>query len=374
MRSYFRPGAAAVIALAWMPALACTSKEPITFGVVLDADGLRGATAAAEEVNARGGIGGRRVALLSVGGAGSTKASIALQAAESLAAIPAVLGVIGHVNSAASLAASQVYNSRHVVQIAPTSSTPVYSLAGPYSFRLVGSDVHQGAFLANVVLSRNPRPRTAILFVNDDYGRPLRAVVVEHLTKGGLTPVHDAPFIEGADMTSRAEMIAALARARPDLLLWIGRSYEYVPILDTLEKALPKIVVIASDGFAGGSVTHDSLHRLDGVSYVRLVDWSRPSPALQQLRALYLREGWGEPADQAVLAYDAVLVLSEAVRNAGTSREAIRNWLERVGTDVPPVQGLSGPIAFLPNGDRKAAYFLEEIGKARRDSTRGARD
>lgn len=354
--------------------MACTSKEPVTFGVVLDADGLRGATAAVEAVNASGGISGRRVALLSVGGAGSTKARVALQAAESLAAIPAVLGVIGHVNSAASLAASQVYNARHVVQIAPTSSTPVYSSAGPYSFRLVGSDVHQGAFLANIVLSRNPRPRTAILFVNDDYGRPLRGVVAEHLKRGGLAPVYDAPFIEGADMRTRAEMIAAVARARPDLLLWIGRSYEYVPIMDTLKKALPNVEVIAGDGFSGGYVTHDSLHRLDGVSYVRLVDWSRPAPALRQLRARYLREGWGEPADQAVLAYDAVLVLSEAVRNAGTSRDAIREWLERVGTGVPPVQGLSGPIAFLPNGDREPAYFLEEIGKARRDSARRARD
>lgn len=348
--------------------MACTSKEPITFGVVLDSDGVRGATVAMEAINARGGIDGHPIALRNVGGASSTKARLALETAETLAGDPAILAVVGHTNSAASLAASQVYNARHVVQIAPTSSTPVYSDAGPYSFRLVGSDVHQGEFLASEVLRRSPRPRTAVLFVNDDYGRPLRGVLVAGLRRGGMTPVHDAPFVEGGTAAERAQMIEGLARSKPDLLLWIGRSYEYVPVLDQLTRMLPKLTVIASDGFSGGYVTYDSLHRLDGVSYVRLVNPESPDTALRRLREHYHREQWGEPSDQAVLSYDAVLVLAEAVRHAGAQRERIRDWLARVGTDVPPVAGLSGPIAFLPNGDRKAAYFLEEIGRVRRDA------
>ena len=141
-----------------------------------------------EEINARGGINGHPLELRSVGGAGSFKASVALHTATILATDPAVLAVIGHTNSSASLAASQVYNGRHVVQLAPTSTAPLYSDAGPYSFRLAGSDEHQGVFLANHVLALPGRPRTAVVFVNDDYGRPLHDIIVSRLRAGTLLP------------------------------------------------------------------------------------------------------------------------------------------------------------------------------------------
>ena len=354
------------VALVLASASGCVSKSPVTFGVVLDSDGVRGATVAMEQINAAGGVNGRRIVLRNVGGATTNKARVALETAETLARDPAVLGVVGHTNSATSLAASQVYNMNRVVQIAPTSSTPIYSAAGPYSFRLVGSDIHQGLFLANEVLTRHPRPRTAVLFVNDDYGRPLRDVLVERLQQGGLTPVHDAPFFEGASDATRAEMVAALARSRPDLLLWIGRSYEYLPLVRMIHSRLPKIEVIASDGFSGGGVTNDTLHLLDGVSYVRLLSVQLPDSALGALRERYRINGWGEPTDQAILSYDAVLLLSEAVRAVGPSREEIREWVSKVGREHPAVLGASGPIAFTAEGDREASYSLEMIGWRRR--------
>lgn len=368
-----RAGILALVALTCVPLNACVEKSSVTFGVVLDGDGMRGATLAMEEINSRGGINGHPLALRNVGGAGSTKARLALETAQRLAADPTILAVIGHTNSSASLAASQVYNAQHIVQIAPTSSTPLYSDAGPYSFRLVGSDVHQGAFLANQVLARRPHPRTAVLFVNDDYGRPLRGVLVERLRAGGLTPVYDSPYAENDGVAERSELVDALARAKPDLLIWIGRAYDYVPVQAMLAKALPKLVVLATDGFSGGTITQDTLHLLDGVSYVRLVDAQRPDPALQRLLDRYHREQWGEPSDQAVLSYDAVLLLADAVRNAGPKRDAIRDWLSAVGSKRSPVQGLSGPIILTANGDRQPQYFLEEIGKARLDSARRAR-
>lgn len=358
--------AATLAVVALMPA--CHGKAPYTFGVVLDHDGLRGAQMAMEEINAHGGINGHALKLCDVGGAGSTKARVALETAGVLAADPNVLAVIGHTNSSASLAASQVYNAQHVVQIAPTSSAPIYSDAGPYSFRLVGSDLHQGVFVANQVLSRTPRPRTAVMFVNDDYGQPLHEVFVRQLQTGGFVPVYDSPYMEDDRNADHGEMVEALTRSHPDLLIWIGRAYDYVRLQPMLAKALPKLVIVATDGFSGGTVAQDTMHVLDGVSYVRLVDTHRKDAGLQRLRARYEREHWSEPSDQAVLSYDAVLVLADAVRNAGAQREAIRDWLSLLGRGHPPVQGLSGPIAFTADGDRQPQYFLEEIGKERLDS------
>jgi ABC-type branched-subunit amino acid transport system substrate-binding protein len=91
---------------------------------------------------------------------------------------------------------------------------------------------------------------------------------------------------------------------------------------------------------------------------------------MDRVRARYAKERWDEPSDQAVLSYDAVLVLADAVRNGGAKRESIREWISQVGLAHPPVAGLSGPISFTPEGDRKPQYFLELLGQERRDSAR----
>ena len=351
----------AVLACTW----SCGDPAPYKIGLVLDEDGLRAATLAADAVNASGGINGRRLVLRAMGGAGSTAARIALAAAESLATDATVLAVVGHTNSSASLAASQVYNARHVVQLAPNSSTPMYSSAGPYSFRLVASDIHQGVFLADQALALAPRARIAVVFVNDDYGRALRKVLVERLRSAGVVPVLDVPYVEDPGQFDPDEIVSGLARAHPDLLLWVGRSTQFVLAVHALKRVLPTLTVLGSDGFGGPTVGRDSLHMLDGVRYVRMVDLQHASAELVRLREQYRREGRGEASDQAVLSYDAISLLAEAIRRAGPRRDAIREWLAQVGRAQPPYQGLSGPIAFPTGGDRQPRYVVEQIGKDR---------
>ncbi|MDB4882608.1 MAG: putative amino acid transporter substrate binding protein [Gemmatimonadetes bacterium] len=344
-------------ALVW----ACNRGEPYLIGVVLDADGQRGATLAAQEVNERGGIDGHPIQLVRATGASSSYAREALAAAESLTSNHKLLAVVGHTNSGASLAASQIYNAQHVVQIAPTSTTPLYSRAGPYSFRMVASDVHQGAFLAEQVLAYGGAPRVGVLFVNDDYGRGLHDVLVNTLRSAGVQPVYDAPFATGDHKSEFDGIVASLARARPRVLVWVGRSYQFRSVSVALRRALPSIVVLASDGFGGPDLSLDSLHVFDGVRYVRLFDFSRRNVELERLRRRYVSPGFPELTDQAVLSYDAVTLLAEAVRHAGPRREAIRDWLARVGNESPPFVGLSGPVAFPSGGDRAPAYFMEVV-------------
>ena len=345
-------------------AVGCDRAGPYRLGVVLDDDGFRAASLAAEQVNADGGINGHRLELRDIGIAGSMEAKVALETAERLATDPSVLAVVGHTNSGASLAASQVYNAWHVAQIAPTSTTPFYGVGRPYSFRLVASDVYQGVFLADQALMRKARPHVAIVFVNDDYGRPLHTIVLDRLRGAGVEPVYVSPYTEGDMVTDRSEIVGSLAQTRPDLLIWIGRSHAYADIQPLLKKALPSLEVIASDGFGGPLLLTDSLHRFDDVQYVRLVDLQRPDSSLRRLRARYLRDGLGVPSDQAILSYDAVSLLAEAIRQGGPKRDAIRNWLSHVGRDKPAFPGLSGPVVFTAGRDRTPQYFMERLTRS----------
>lgn len=346
---------AVIVALTF--AAACRDRSPYLVGVVLGAEGEQGAHLALEHVNAAGGIHGHRLEARNFSHAYNASAQVALQVAESLSLDPRVLAVIGHANSAASLAASQIYNQRHVVQIAPTTTAPLFSQAGPYSFRLVASDEHQARFLADQV--RDPaRARIGVVYVNDDYGRALHAMLAATLAERHVRPVYEGAYVEDDTANGAAELISSLARARPGTLIWLGRTHEFQRIAERLRNALPGLDVLASDGFGGLAAENDSSGLLVGVRYVRLVDIARPDTALQRVRAEYRQIRHGDLPDQAALAYDAVLLVAQALREAGPDRDAIRDWLAQLGRGHPPFPGITGQLAFPGQGDRAPTYVL----------------
>ncbi len=342
--------------------VACARPEQPRVGVVLGAEGVRAAKLAVEALNSHG---GRPIGLRALSDAFGASAQIALQGAESLATDGTVLGVVGHTNSSASLAASQVYNVRRVVQIAPTTTSPLYSQAGPYSYRLTASDEYQAQFLADHVPALQSQ-RIAIVYVNDDYGRSLRRLIVEELAKRGVAPIYQGPYAESE--LDGSELVHVLAGTKPTVLLWLGRDVFFLRVADQLRAAAPNLPVLASDGFASATVQQNRERRFDGVRYVRLVNVDSGSPALQALRKRYRRDGGGEITDQAILAYDAVLLLGTAIREAGPDREAIRGWLDQLGRSRPPFVGVTGPISFSPDGDRAPTYALVTAGTGRRPS------
>ena len=190
----------------------------------MDTDGMIGAELATADLNAAGGILGRPLELDIVEERHETTTREAIATAERLAADRRVLAVIGHHRSSVSLAASQVYNAGHLPQIAPNSSAPLYTLAGPYSYRLVASDVHQAEFIAARIAAMSPVPRIATLYVNDDYGRAFQGLLHGALREAGASPLYEAPFLEGEARLnlSRDDILRALDDIQPDLLIWIG--------------------------------------------------------------------------------------------------------------------------------------------------------
>ncbi len=355
---------AAMALIALLVAEGCRSRETVRFGIVVTDEAVVAAQLAASEINATGGIQGHPLELRVIAGGSSTRASASLAAAEELSRDATVIGVVGHSNSSASLSAAQIYNARHVVQIAPTSSAPLLRQVGPYTFRLVPSDVHQARFLADQVTSGPAAPRTALFFVNDDYGRALHAEFRALLERAGVPLVYDAPYIHEEPLPDPAATARRIAQERPELLVWIGRSSQLRQLLPELRLASPGIRILASDGIDEAMTYRNEGGILDGVQYVSLVDTNAPRAALAELRTRF-RSASGIPLTaEAAFTYDAVLFLASAARNAGIGREAIRDYLAGVGTRYPPYEGVTGTIAFDADGDPRPAYGLVEVTPA----------
>src|SRR5881394_3679443 len=155
-------------------------KSPIVIGLAGPFSQPRGvsmqhaAELAVKEINARGGIRGRELALRVLDDSG--RPEVAIRIAQQLADDPAVVAVVGHLTSSASLAAGRIYGEarRPVVMISPSASSPDLSGVNPYMFRVCPSDLSHGAQLARYARQLLSAQRVGVIYLDDDYGRGLR--------------------------------------------------------------------------------------------------------------------------------------------------------------------------------------------------------
>lgn len=292
---------------------------------------------------------------------GSNVAETAIQTADSMVSVEGLVAVVGHANSAASLAASQIYNRAEVVQIAPHSTAALYSQAGPFSFRMVSSDDRQGSFLAERLARERTEARLAVLYVNDDYGRGLRSAFLDALADDRFQVVLQLPHAEEEiDSAGIARTVRALEAADPDLIVWLGRGSVLHRYLGSLRARLGSVSIWGSD--AAGR-PDPGIERSEEWNGIRYVDFAYPedSPELQAFREVSRRELGRDPETVELLTHDAVAVVLEGIRSGARSGPELRRFLISLGRERPAYPGLSGPIHFEADGDLDRGYRLRTI-------------
>jgi branched-chain amino acid transport system substrate-binding protein len=293
----------------------------------------------------------------------------ALAVSGELAALPGMVAVIGHSNSASSLAASPVYSDHGVVQVAPTSSSPLYARAAPLSYSLVPSDEAQGEAVARLVAGTLGRQgRVAVLFVNDDYGRELRASLLPALARLGHDVVLDLPHVEIEVEAPDVEGILALLRtAEPEAVAFLGRSQVLDRLLPPLREALGAVPVVGPDGIgiSRGFTGWTPGAAWDGVVFLDFVD-TRGTPPLEAFRTRLLARAPGrEPTSTSILSYDAGRLLVEGIAAGARSGAEMAAWLDALEGDEPWMEALlGGPVSFDSVGSVARAYRVRRMPDA----------
>lgn len=289
----------------------------------------------------------------------ATSAEEAIRVANGYVHDDAVVAVIGHSNSATSLAASQIYNAAGLVQIAPTTTAPVYSRAGPYSFRLVPSDTLQAGYLLTVLQHHWPgAKRIAIVHVNDDYGRGLLREIRPRLEN----VVFEEPYGDGFDSTDVAMLARRIAAREPDLIFWLGRSGTLGMLLPSLRELLPGIVAVCSDACDTSPVYGNDDGRYTGVYFVRFTNPAAADPDVLAFQKRYRKVTGQSASSEALLTYDAVSLVRTALRDGARTREDIRRYLLSLGRERPAYRGLTGEIRFDSAGTAARTYMLAKVG------------
>jgi branched-chain amino acid transport system substrate-binding protein len=112
----------------------------------------RGATMAVEDINAKGGVLGRKLRLEVGDDACDPKQAVAVA---NQVASKRVRLVAGHFCSGSSIPASNVYAEENILQISPASTNPAFTERGLKNvFRVCGRDDQQGGVAGNFLADR----------------------------------------------------------------------------------------------------------------------------------------------------------------------------------------------------------------------------
>ncbi len=305
----------------------------------------RGAELALQEINATGGIDGKRLYIdfQNDQGEGSRAAAVAQGFIDDLR----ISAVVGHVNSGAMVAAAKIYDG-NLAAVATTASSPELTGISPWVFRVISSDSANGVDLARFA-ERLGKQRAAILYENDAYGRGL-ADNFRRNFKGEII-LFDPIDGSGAGVDIHLSWVQ---EQRPDLVFVAGTDRSGVAILREAKRlGITGMDFLGGDGWT--SVANDveaSEGALVGAPFTSLDPRPEAQKFVNAFRAKYL----AEPDGNAALAYDAVYLLAKALDEVGADRAKVRDWLAST-TSERPFPGVTGSIAFLPTGDPVGKSF-----------------
>lgn len=262
-----------------------------------------------------------------------------------------VVAVVGHLLSSASMAAAPVYSAAGIAQVSPSTTAAGFTRSGwPTAFRMLADDERMNALLA--------RHAVQVLGV--------RRVALVHAIGGGEKNV-----AEGFTLALQAEggqtvgawpvspsfadwgpLVRELAAHAPDAVFFAGLDRQGGRLLQQMHRAGLHARFISGDAnctpdlvsyWAAGAARDDQVlcalpagvQGLDG-------------PAMAAFAAAFRTRAGAPPEFYGAHAYDAVMVLADALlRAADASPQSLRRAL----ADTRDRPGLTGPIGFDARGD-----------------------
>lgn len=336
----------AVWSLGFASVAAAFAAEPMKIGEVEPLTGKEaafgqsshnGIVLAVEELNSRGGVLGRPIQLLTEDN--QSKPGDSATVTKKLIARDRVVAVLNGGTSAQCLESGPVCQAAHVPLLATTATNPQVTEQGNYVFRTCFIDPFQGAVLAKFAYTTLKAHRVAVLTsVSSTFSVGLSKVFRESFTALGGEIVGEQKYTEG-DKDFRAQLTAIRTLA-PDAIAAMGYYTEGALICRQARDLGLHCPFISGDGWEAPELIQIGGPAVNGVYYSAHYSSESTAPEVQAFVRKYRAHFGGElPDSLAPLAYDAMLILADAIAAAGTAEGApLRDALART-KNFPGVTG-----------------------------------
>jgi branched-chain amino acid transport system substrate-binding protein len=322
----------------------------------------KGILLAVEELNARGGVLGRKVEYLVEDI--QSKPGESATAVKKLISRDKVVAMLGANASSNSLEAAPICQNARVPMMAISSTSPSVTEKGSYIFRICFIDPFQGAVLATFAHRHLKATRVALLTsVSSPYSVGLSSVFRQKFTELGGAIALEQKYAEG-DKDFKAQLTAIRAQ-KPDVIAATGFYTEAALICLQARSLGLDIPIIGGDGWEAPQLTELGGKAVEGTYYSTHYSPYNEAPEVQAFVSKY-KTRWDNETPEAVsaLGYDAMMLYADALQRAGTTDGAKFRDAIAATKDFPGITGRT-TIDAQRNSAKPAVILTVKDGQTR---------
>src|ERR1700742_5303895 len=287
---------------------------PMTGGEAMFGRQIRnGAEMAAADINAAGGVLGKKLVLDIEDDACDPKQARSVAEKIASAKIPFVAG---HYCSSSSIPASEAYADGNVLQITPASTNPQFTERGLWNVaRVCGRDDQQGTVAGDYIAKAFKGKNIAILNDKTTYGKGLADETKKALNKAGLTEKMFESYNKGdKDFTA---IVSRMKRDNIDLVYVGGYHQESGLIVRQMRDQGMQTVLMAGDALADKEFASTPGPAGEGTLFTFGPD-PRNKPTAKAIVERFKAKNI-DPEGYTLYTYAAIQVWAEAAAKAGTT-------------------------------------------------------
>ena len=308
-----------------------------------------------DEVNAKGGVDGRRLEAVYEDGKCNPKDGNA--AAQKLVNLDKVKVIIGGACSGETLGAAPITEAAKVVLISPSATNPDITSAGDFVFRLAPSDAFAGVVASDYAYNELKARKAAVISETTDYAQGLRKVFKENFVKLGGEIVADETY-NPEDTDFRTQVTKAKA-SNPDVMYIVPQTVpKGVLLVKQIKEAGVAQQLVTAEVLIGRNVISENAADMESLIGVEQ-KFDDNAPKAAAFLAKYTEQANEEPPFPFYMsaAYDIVYLVSDAIAKSGYDGEKIRDYLYA----VDGYEGAGGKVTIDKNGDVVMDFNVKQV-------------
>ncbi len=357
MKSFFKTLALALLTLIVFAAPSFADTIKLGAGGVISGDlapygisAVRGYEIAVEDINAKGGVLGKKLELLV--GDDVCKPEVAVNMATKLVSDGAQF-IVGHVCSGSTIAANKIYKDAGLVVISPASTNDDLTLKGehPNFFRTISYDGAQATLMTAFVKNELKAKKIALIHDKGDYGKGQMELARKNFeAMGGVEIVLFEGVTTGAvDYTA---IVQKIKRSKAEVTMWGGYHSDASKIVQLLKKKRVKTTFFGGDGIIGDNFTTLAGKYAEGV-YATGPNDTSSNPLYIELTKKHQKKYGEDPGTFFHNAYACVQAFANAAEKAGS----LDQGKLKAALKANKIQSPLGEIGFDEKGDVIGAGF-----------------
>jgi branched-chain amino acid transport system substrate-binding protein len=319
---------------------------------------LSGAGLAQIEINNKGGIKGKKVILRIF--LDNNDDNLAKKFAAKFVQDPTIKGVVGHIDSNTSIAASSIYQNGGLPMVAPTSSSMGLTNVGDFVFRVVPNSQMMVNTLTKYINTSTKNKKLGFCFDSKlTAGQTFRDAFIANINKqgGSLIPVKCDASESGFSPDQIVKRMKAQGAEGLVLYYHLNEQYQVDAAINLAQAAksngLPLYgshSLIAPEILASGQAFEGMI----------VVTPRHPDLPLARTFTNKFRTTFGvDPNWREMMGYDATIAIATGLQESNGSRNGLQAKLHDPSFSIP--NGSSGAIKFSISGDRSVTPSSAQV-------------